>query len=163
MYALYQLFLWTFFIPTYKRFPWVGFLNFLYEIGYSTIHTEKRGFFIWKPFKTDPWTGSTVRCRDEARVYPRGNARTQKSYDRISVCPVACDIYIGVSQPVHTAKLSVVHDGQTHNDGPASARRRRHGGENHPRHPYVPAGKTADGRIRVPESHNHVNSECVYT
>lgn len=68
----------------------------------------------------------------------------------------------GVSQPVHIAKLFVVHDGQAHNDGPAPARRWRHGGENHARHPHVQAGKTADGRIRVLESDHHVDSKCVY-
>jgi len=65
----------------------------------------------------------------------------------------------GVSQPVHIAKLPVLHDGQTHNDGPAPARCRRNGGEDHTRHPHVQEGKTTNGRVRVLEGHNHVDTE----
>lgn len=62
---------------------------------------------------------------------------------------------------MHIAKLLVLHDGETYNDGSAPAGRRSHGGENHSRHPHVPAGETANGRIRVPQSHHHVDTECV--
>lgn len=62
---------------------------------------------------------------------------------------------------MHTAKLFVLHDGETHYDGPTAARRRRDGGENHTRHPHVQAGETANGRIRVSESHHHVDPKCV--
>lgn len=69
--------------------------------------------------------------------------------------------FTGVSQSMHIAKLSVLDDGQTHNDGPAPARRRRDGGKNHARHPNVQAGKTANGGVRLLESHNHVDAEYV--
>lgn len=62
---------------------------------------------------------------------------------------------------MHIAKLPVVHDGQTHNDGPTPTRRRRDGGENHTRNSNVQAGKTANGRIRVSKSYHHVDSEYV--
>jgi len=60
---------------------------------------------------------------------------------------------------MHIARLPVLHDGEAHNDGPATTRRGCDGGENYARNSYVQAGKTANGRIRVSESHNHVNSE----
>jgi len=66
---------------------------------------------------------------------------------------------VGITQPVHITKLFILDDGQTHNDGPAPARCRCNGGENHTRHTHVQEGKTANGRVRVPESHNHVDTE----
>jgi len=65
----------------------------------------------------------------------------------------------GVSKSVYIAKLPVLDDGQTHNDGPAPTRCWRNGGEDHTRHPHVQEVKAANGRIRVPESHNYVDTE----
>jgi len=65
----------------------------------------------------------------------------------------------GVSKSVYIAKLPVLDDGQTHNDGPAPTRCWRNGGEDHTRHPHVQEVKAANGRIRVSESHNYVDTE----
>lgn len=62
---------------------------------------------------------------------------------------------------MHIAKLSVIDDGQTHNDGPAPTRCGSNGRKNHARHINVQAGKTANGRIRVFKSHNHVDTKYV--
>lgn len=62
---------------------------------------------------------------------------------------------------MYIAKLSVLDDGQTNNDGPTPTGRGRNGWKNHARHPNVQEGKTANGRICVFESHNHADPKYI--
>lgn len=62
---------------------------------------------------------------------------------------------VGVEEPVFAANLPDVNDGSQHHAGPAAARRRPHGREDHTRHSHLQEDQVEDRRICSPQSHHH--------
>ena len=67
----------------------------------------------------------------------------------------------GGEQFTYVAVVPNLDDGLTDHAGPAEAGSRPDGGEDYARHVDVPSSEAAYGRVRLPESDNHVESRLV--